>query len=155
MRKITPIELSAPDRAHLEKFIGSGSAQARLIKHANVLLKLAVGWTPQQIAEAFELDPRTVFRLKARFLKEGLAAILKDKPRSGAPKRINGNHKAVIIATTCTTPPAGHSRWTLRLLADKMVELAVVETISHTTIADILKKTNSSPGNTTPGASPS
>lgn len=142
LRKIIPITLTDTDRAELEQFLRSGTTRARYIKHANVILKLADGWSPPQIAFSFDLDVRTVLRLKARFLTEGLQATLIDKARSGPPRKIDGNHKAVIVATTCTAPPPGHSRWTLRLLADKVVELELIDTISHTAVGEILKKTN-------------
>lgn len=142
MRKNTPIELSASDRGRLEKFIGSGTALARQIKHANVLLKLAEGWQNQQVALAFDLSQKTVIAIRKRFLEEGLEAALVDKPRSGAPRKIDGAVKALTVATACSKAPAGHARWTLRLLADRLVELEVVEDISHESIRQILKKTN-------------
>jgi transposase len=138
----TKLNLCAAEIERLESLIKSGSAKAREIKHAQVLLKLQRGWKHSDIASAFDVHPRTIIRVKNRCLKEGVEAALVDKPRSGAPKRIEGDQKALIVATACSTPPAGHSRWTLRLLADKVVELEVVETISHTAIATILKKTN-------------
>jgi transposase len=138
----TKLTISAAEIERLENMIKSGSAKAREIKHAQVLLKLSRGWKQQDIAKACDLHPRTIIRVRNRCLKEGLEAALVDKPRSGAPKRIEGDQKALIVATACTTPPKGHSRWSLRLLADKMVELEVLETISHTAIATILKKTN-------------
>jgi len=140
MRKTTPIELSAEQRERLEQFINSGKALARHIKHANVLLKLTEGWSISQIVQAFELSAKTVISIRQRFQKEGLEACLCDKPRSGAPKKILGDHKAVMVALACSTPPQGHANWTLRLLADKIVELEVVETISHSSVGRILKK---------------
>jgi len=152
--KTTKVELSASEKERLGQFINSGSAKAREIKHANVLVKLGAGWKQNQIAEAFGLSEGTVIRIKQRFLEEGLEAALVDKARSGGPKRITGEVKAVIIATACSQAPEGHSRWSLRLLAAKMVELAVVEQpISHNTIGEILKKTNLNPGKNNNGVS--
>lgn len=153
MKKTITIELSAAEIERLDTFINSGSAKAREIKHANVLLKLSKGWKYPEIAQAFALSERTVIRIKQRFLLEGLEAALVDKPRSGAPKTIEGEVKAVLVATTCSKPPAGHERWTLRLLAHKLVELEIVETISHESVRHILKKTNSNPGRNASGAS--
>ncbi len=136
------LSLEAAEIARLEEFINSGSALAREIKHANVLLKLNAGWSQTRIAEAFDLTQRTVVRIKQRCETEGVEAALHDKPRSGAPKKISGADKAVVVATACSKPPEGHSRWTLRLLADKVVELELVEDISHETVRQILKKTN-------------
>jgi len=151
MRKTIPIELSASERERLEKFISSGTALARYIKHANVLLKLAEGWPNQLVAQTFDLTEKTVISLRKRFLSEGLEACLKDKPRSGAPCQIDGAVKAVVVATACSKAPAGHAHWSLRLLADKMIELEVVEGIAPNTVRAILKKRNSSPGNVNNG----
>lgn len=142
MRKAKVIELPAQERERLEQFVKSGKALARHLQHAQVLLKLDEGWLDKQIAQAFNLSTRTIIRLRQRYLAEGLEAVLSDKPRSGAPKKLDGQLQALVVATACSTPPAGHERWNLRLLADKMVELELVEDISHTTIARILKKTN-------------
>jgi transposase len=142
MRKTKPIELSPFERERLLEFISSGKALARHIKHAHVLLKLAEGWSNLQIAQTFDLTEKTVITLRKRFQTEGLEACLKDKARSGAPPKIDGVAKAVVVATACSKAPSGHAHWTLRLLADKMVELEVVEGISPNTIRAILKKTN-------------
>ena len=142
MRKNTSLELSAVERERLHQFISSGKALARHLKHAQVLLKLADGWQNVQVAQAIGVDERTVIRLKKRFLSEGLEATLQDKPRSGAPPKIDGDTKAFVVATACAKAPTGHARWTLRLLAKRLVELEVVDEISHESIRQILKKTN-------------
>jgi transposase len=142
MRKNTPIELSAAQRERLEQFTNSGKALARHIKHAQVLLKLAEGWSNQQIALAFDLTPKTVITIRQRFHHEGVEAVLRDKPRPGAPKKITGEDKALVVALACSNPPEGHAKWTLHLLADKMVELEVIETISPSSVGRILKKTS-------------
>jgi len=140
MRKTTPIELSGADRTRLQNFIGSGTALAHQIKHAHVLLKLANGWQNTQVAQAFDLTEKTVIAIRKRFLTEGLEAALKDKPRRGAPPKIDGDVKALIIATACSAAPDGQAHWSLRLLADKMIELEVVEGINPNTVRAILKK---------------
>jgi len=142
MRKTTPIELSGADPTRLQKFIGSGTALARQIKHAHVLLKLANGWQNTQVAQAFDLTEKTVIAIRKRFLTEGLEAALKDKPRRGAPPKIDSDVKALLIATACSAAPDGQTRWTLRMLAERMVELEVVENISHESVRGILKKRN-------------
>ncbi len=154
MRKNKSITLTAAELERLQHFISSGTAKAREIKHAQVLLKLQQGWSHPQIAQAFDLTARTIIRLKQRYQNEGLEAALVDKPRSGAPKKLEGELKALVVATTCSTPPPGHQRWTLRLLADRMVELEAVEAISHSSVGRILKKMNLSPGKNANGASP-
>ena len=142
MRKTKSIELSVEQRAKLDQFISSGKALARHIKHANVLLKLNQGWATSQIAQAFDLSPKTVIALRHRFENEGLEALLKDKPRSGKPRTFHGDLHSQVIATMCSAAPDGHARWTLRLLAARVVELELVESISPESIRQILKKTN-------------
>jgi transposase len=91
-----------------------------------------------------QVTPQTVFNVKRRCLEGGLQAALYDQPRSGRPVEIDGQQRAKITALACSTPPEGRARWTLRLLADKGVELGYCESLSHTTARQILKKTNSS-----------
>jgi len=99
-----------------------------------------------EIAEAMMTSPGTVSNVKRRYLKGGLEQGLQDRPRPGAKPKIDGEVEAHLIALTCSEPPEGRERWTLRLLADKLVELELVESISHVAVGDTLKKTNSSPG---------
>ena len=96
------------------------------------------------MAAALQAGVATVFNIKRRYLSEGLATALHDKPRSGKPARISGESRARITALACSQAPEGHARWTLRLLADKAVELGFVESISHNTVKEVLKKTASS-----------
>ncbi len=93
------------------------------------------------IADTLGLSVATVYNIKRRYLTTGLDAALTDKPRSGKPASVDGTARAKITALACSTAPDGHARWTLRLLADKAVELGFVEDISHTTVRQILKKT--------------
>lgn len=92
------------------------------------------------MAAALQAGVATVFNIKRRYLSEGLAAALHDKPRSGKPARISGESRAKITALACSTAPEGRARWTLRLLADKAVEFGIVEAISHNTVKEVLKK---------------
>lgn len=151
MRKSQTISLPAAERERLEKFSTTGEHKARYIQHAQVILKAAEGWTDQQIAQATGLSAKTVLQIRHRYLTEGIEAVLSDKPRSGRPAKFDGSVKAVLVATTCSPPPAGHAHWTMRLLANRLIELEVVDGISHETVRDILKKTNSSPGNASTG----
>jgi transposase len=91
-----------------------------------------------------QVTPQTVFNVKRRFLASGFEAALSDQPRSGRPPSIDGKQRAKITALACSKPPQGRARWTLRLLADKVVELGYCESLSHTQARRILKKTNSS-----------
>jgi len=104
------------------------------------------GRSDDYIADALKVAKSTVARIRGRYCREGLESALKEKPRSGAPLKIDGRSKAQIVTIACSKPPDGRSRWTLRLLADKAVELNVVDSISHTTILRMLKKMRSSRG---------
>jgi transposase len=117
-----------------------GAASARVQTHARILLLLHRGRTPDAAASALAVGVATVFNVKRRYLGEGLTAALYDKSRSGKPARIDGVARAKITALTCSEAPEGHARWTLRLLADKAVELGFVESVSHNTVKGVLKK---------------
>jgi transposase len=105
-----------------------------------VLDLLHRGQHPDAIAATLQVTAATVYNLKRRYLADGLATALHDKPRSGRPVEILGVQRAKITALACSTAPAGHARWTLRLLADKAVEPGLVESISHNAVKEILKK---------------
>lgn len=115
---------------------------ARAQTRARILLLLHRGRTPDEAAAALQVGVATVFNIKRRYLSEGLAAALHDKPRSGKPARIDGVARAKITALACSEAPAGHARWTLRLLADKAVKFGLVSAISHNTVKAVLKKTS-------------
>ena len=144
--------LTEPERAHLEQLIAAGTAPARKLAHARVLLKAdkgpgGPGWVDARIADAVEISQPTISRIRQQFVEAGLEAALNRRaPRRVYARKLDGEQEARLIALACSAPPAGHARWTLRLLADKLVELEVVETVSHETVHRVLKKTNSSPG---------
>ncbi|UXE59173.1 MAG: helix-turn-helix domain-containing protein [Woronichinia naegeliana WA131] len=117
------------------------------IKHANILLNIDVngqGWTDEEAAAAFSCHRNTVANLRERLVNEGVESALSRKPRKTPPRQpiIDGEVEAKLIALRCGEPPAGQARWTLRLLADKAVELEIVPAISHETVRQVLKKTN-------------
>lgn len=143
-RKARPIKLSNDDLSSLKTILRRGTTSARTQTRARVLDLLHRGHHPDQVAETLQLSGATVFNIKRRYLDEGLDAALFDKPRSGKPPTIDGKMRAQITALACSRAPEGHAGWTLRLLADKAVELGFVETISHTGVKKILKKTASS-----------
>jgi putative transposase len=143
-RKAQLIELSNGDLSSLKTILRRGATPARTQTRARVLDLLHRGHHPDQVAETLRLSGATVFNIKRRYLEEGLDAALYDKPRSGKPPTIDGKMRAQITALACSRAPEGHAGWTLRLLADKAVELGFVETISHTAVKKILKKTASS-----------
>src|ERR1044071_7550201 len=143
-RKAHSIKLSNDDLSSLKTLLRRGSAPARTQTRARVLDLLHRGQHPDQVAETLQVSGTTVFNIKRRYLEGGLQAALVDKPRSGKPPTIDGQMRARITALACSEAPDGHASWTLRLLADRAIELGIVATISHTGIKKILKKTTSS-----------
>jgi putative transposase len=138
-----PFALRAADQAHLVAITHRGRTKARTFQRASALLQLQAGHTLLHIAEVLQVSRQSVARWRDRYRQGGLLA-LDEKPRSGRPIRINGKQRAQITALACSRPPKGRARWTLRLLADKAVELGYCTGLSHTHARQILKKTNSS-----------
>lgn len=142
------ILLSDQERAPLHTLVGSGIAPARKLTRARILLKAdhsdtGPGWSDAAIAGALDVNPSTVLRVRRQFVAEGLAATLERKRPDRVYDRIlDGAQEAQVVALTCSTPPDGHARWSLRLLADELVRLEIVSTISHETVRQTLKKTN-------------
>ena len=153
MRHPLPVTLSESERASLQTFIHTGKANARTFTRARALLKAAEGWTDRQICEAFDISRNTSIRVRQLYLEGGLEAVLHDKRQQRYRQALTGGQAAHLIAITCSPAPTGHDHWTRRLLAGKAVELGFVESISPETIRQLLKKTNSSRGNTSSGAS--
>ncbi len=143
-RKTEFIQLADEERNSLKTLFRSGNGKNRQHTRARILDLLDRKVPPPQIAQTLSCSLVTVYNLKRRYLAEGLEAALTDKPRSGRPPEINGQARAKITALACADAPAGHARWTLRLLADKAIQLGIVETISHNAVKEILKKTTSS-----------
>jgi transposase len=145
MNKKYIVRLSDAERAQLMELTSKGKAATYKIRHAHILLKAdAAGpaWTDAKIAESFAVSVNTVLGVRQRFVEQGLEAALNRKPQahpSRAP-RLDGEGEARLIALRCSAPPDGHARWTLRLLADQAVALEIVETISHETVRQMLKK---------------
>ena len=147
MNKKYIVRLSDQERRGLEQLSAKGKTVAYRIRHAHILLKADAdgpSWTDWCIAEAFSCHARTVEGIRKRFVEQGLDAALNRKKREIPPreKLLDGEKEARLIALSCSKPPKGRARWTLHLLADKMVELEVVESISHETVRQTLKKTN-------------
>ena len=146
------VELSEEQRFVLQQLISKGKAPARQLAHARIVLKIdrnASGpqWTDEQVAEAFEMSRYSVMRIRERFVNNGLDDALNYRhgPRTRTPA-VDGEQEAHLLALSCGPCPAGQARWTLRLLADRMVELGYVEHVSHETVRKVLKKTSSSRG---------
>jgi hypothetical protein len=152
MRKRYVVQLTEAERAYLHSLVGQGTAPARLLTHARILLKAnqgeaGPGWTDGVIAGALEVDRTTVARVRRLYCTAGVVAALERKgPDREYPRRLDGAQEAHLIALACSTPPAGRTRWTLRLLAQQLVALEYVETVSHETVRQVLKQTGSSPG---------
>ncbi len=147
MNKRFIVRLSVEERAQLESLVAKGRAAARKLTRARILLKadcsgLGPGWSDEQISEALDLGVITVHRVRRSFVESGLDGALVRRPAPRRPRMLDGEHEAHLIALACGSPPAGRRRWTLRLLADKFVELGHVGNVSHETIRRTLKKTN-------------
>lgn len=138
------VTLSDDHRTYLENLIGKGSLPAKMYKRAVALLELDRGSTFTNVAQIVGVTIQTASTWAKKYGENGLE-FLNDKPRSGRPKEIDGMTCAQITALACSDAPEGHSQWSLRLLAEKVVELEYTDTISHTEVGRILKKTNSNP----------
>ena len=142
------VSLTAEERAGLQELIGKGKAAARTLTHGRILLKADVGsggpgWRDEEISAAVEVSPGTVQRIRQLFVEEGLEAALHPRPAARPrPWKLDGVGEAHLIALACSEPPAGRARWTLRLLAEQMVELAYGDTLSYETVRHVLKKAN-------------
>jgi transposase len=139
------VQLSAHERDRLQGIIRSGKQKARKITRCRILLLAngPKGKTDQEIADALNVSLATIFNIRRRYAQEGLEPAISERPRFGQPPKFKGRAAAKITAIACSTPPAGQAKWSLRLLADRAVELKIVDSISHQSINNILKKTNS------------
>src|SRR5215475_16050838 len=152
MKKLYRVKLLVEERAQLQELLSKGKIAARTLMHARILLKADEGvagprLSDEAIAEALEVNRSTVERVRSRCVEEGFEAALRPRPsRQLHPRKLDGVQEAHLIALACSSAPDGRSRWSLRLLADKLVELEVVDDVSHETVRQTLKKTNSSPG---------
>ncbi|UXE59179.1 MAG: IS630 family transposase [Woronichinia naegeliana WA131] len=150
MLKTYIVRLSQEERQTLKDLVSIGKGAAYKIKHANILLNIDVngqGWTDEEAAAAFSCHRNTVANLRERLVNEGVESALSRKPRKTPPRQpiIDGEVEAKLIALRCGEPPAGQARWTLRLLADKAVELEIVPAISHETVRPSVKKNELKP----------
>jgi len=147
MNKRYVVELSPQQRERCSELVRSGTAPARTLMHARVLLKTdsgpeGPGWTDAAIAEALEISTQTVAQVRQCFVTEGLEAALSHYrgPNREYPHRLDGRQEAHLLALACSAPPEGRQRWSLRLLADKMVQLEYVDSLSPMTVSRTLKK---------------
>jgi len=135
------INLNDDEREALEEMTRKGALKARKFKRAMILLKADKGLTDPQIMTAIEVSRPTVERTRKRFVEGGLEKALNEDPRPGQRRKLDGRGEAVLIATACSQVPEGYEHWTMRLLAGRLVELGIVDRISHETVRLTLKKT--------------
>jgi transposase len=147
------VTLTGDERTTLETFVHRGKANTRTLTRARILLKSAEGWSTAELAAAFDVCEATVTNVRGRFAHGGLEAVLHDKVQQHRRSALSGLQTAHLIALACSPSPDGHDHWTVRLLAQKAVELGFVKSISPTTIHELLKKMNSNPGSTNTGVS--
>jgi len=143
------VRLSMEERESLAKLITSGRGPARMFTRGRILLKAdqggnGPGWSDERISEALEVTVQTIERVRKQFVEEGFDAVLSRRKYTQkiSRKKIDGDVEAHLVALSCSKPPQGRARWTLRLLADSIVELGYVESISHEAVRQTLKKTN-------------
>jgi transposase len=151
MHKRYVVSLTATEREQLQQLIKSSKARAQHIRHAHILLKAdrnttPAAWPDTRIAEAYQVHRNTVAEVRKRFVLEGLDAALQRRPAGHRPRSLDGAAEAHLIAIACSSVPEMHDHWTLRLLAERMVELHYVEQLSHETVRQTLKKMNLSLG---------
>ncbi len=147
------VQLELEERARLERMVSVGRRAAAKLTHARVLLQAdqsaaGRGWTDARIAEGLGVTTRTVENLRRRFVEQGLQAALERKKQCRPPRErlLDGAKEAKLVALCCSKAPNGRRRWTLQLLADRLVELNIVDSISYETVRRTLKKTSRSPG---------
>jgi transposase len=153
MHKKYIVSLTADEQTQLLELIKKGTLAARRLTRAHILLRASEGETDEAIAASLHIHRTTVERTRQRFVEGNLEAALSERPRPGGKRKLSDKQEARLIATACSTPPEGQARWTLQLLADELVALEVVETISDETVRRTLKKTFSNPGKSTNGLS--
>lgn len=144
MRKKYIVRLSASERATLEQIVRKLKGSGQKVRRANILLKADVdgpAWTDTRIVEAYGCRRQTVERLRERLVTEGFESVLNGRVRQPRPKVLDGKQEAKIIALRLGPPPAGFANWSLRLLAERVVELAIAPMISYETVRRMLKKT--------------
>lgn len=148
------VELTTDERADLEALTSKGTARARQMKRALILLAADEGEQDAVIATKVRVHLSTVVRIRQRFAVEGLKKALNERPRPGNPRRLDGRQEAYVIALACSDPPEGREKWTMQLLAKRLVELNVVDSISDDTVWRTLKRGTSNPGNAESGVLP-
>ena len=146
MKKVHQVQLIPEEREQLLTLTQKGETKARKVRRAQVLLLADSGKTDEEIREALSASPTMIYRTRQKFAQAGLDAALSEKPRCGGPRKLDAKGEAFLVATACSEAPEGQEHWTMQLLADRLVELKLVETISDETVRLALKKRSSSRG---------
>jgi transposase len=140
--KRVEIQLTDPERRHLESISSTGSSLVRTLQRAQVLLALYRGLLDQSIAEVLNLDRTRIWRLRKRYVEKGLEAALYDQPRSGRPTEYDEKAEAEIVALACSEPPTGYGCWSVTLLTEvARRQCRLLQSVSQTTVRQVLKKT--------------
>ncbi len=151
MAKRYRVTLTEEERARLRDLTRKGTASARMVRRARTLLLAAEERTDEAIAAALQIGVATVERTRRRCVEEGVEAALRERPRPGARPKLGPKERAFVVALACTKPPEGRKRWTMQLLADRVVELRVVPDVTDEAIRLLLKRTSSSRGSSSSG----
>ncbi len=154
VREKFAVRLMPEERNQLERMVRAGKGSARVIHRARILLKTDEGWSAPRVARALDVAQGTVFNVKRRFAEGGLDGVLNDRPQANRYRKMDDRAEGRLIALACSPAPDGHDHWNLPLLADRMVELGLVESLSYETVRLHLKKTQSSRGGRNSGAFP-
>lgn len=139
-KKLHIVSLNEQEREELKQYLRKGKSSARSLTRARILLLADEGRDDEMIAETLKVSKSTVSRIRTRYCESGLDFALHEKARSGAPTKIDGRIEAQLTLLACSEPPDGRSKWTVRLLTDRLVEMEVVDSISHMSVQRLLKK---------------
>jgi len=140
------VVLSSKEKKKLKAIVSTGQNKAAVIRRAHILLKSFEGKTDAEISALLYVSEQTIRRTRLRYVREGLQAALEDRPHPKPMPKLDEQQEAHLVAITCSTPPAGHARWTLELLQKRLVEDGIVDSIAPDTVRLLLKKTNSNLG---------
>ncbi len=154
VREKYAVRLRPEERENLQRLVRGGKSPARMTTRARILLKTGDGWSAPQVAEALDVAEGTVYRIKRRFVEDGLEGALWERTQAHRHRKLDDRGEAHLVALACSPAPEGHDHWTLRLLAGKVVELGLASSMSHEGVRQRLKKTPSSRGRRKSGASP-
>lgn len=141
MAKKYIVDLNEAELSHLQSLTKTGKHKARTITRANILLMASESYPDNAIASSLRVNVSTVERTREKFVVGGLEYALEDRPHPPKPRKLDGKQEAFLVATACSTAPEGRTRWTMQLLAEQLVNLGIVDSISDETVRQTLKKT--------------